>query len=72
MGLVLPGLGILPYRVEEEPNQSGMTALGGLPAYLDLASVLTVREELKDRHFVRWVRETYRTHRPAPVADAVA
>jgi glutathione S-transferase len=36
------------------------------------AAVLTVREELKDRHFVRWVRETYRTHRPAPVADTVA
>jgi len=44
MGLVLPGLGVLPYRVEEEPNESGMTALGGLPAYLDLASVLQLRE----------------------------
>lgn len=34
----------MPYRIEEEPNDSGMTALGGLLAYLDLASVLGLRD----------------------------
>jgi hypothetical protein len=29
--------GILPYKYEEEKTGSGMTALGGLPTYLDLA-----------------------------------
>jgi hypothetical protein len=32
--------GVLPYKYEEEKTQSGMTALAGLPIYLDLASVL--------------------------------
>ena len=32
--------GILPYKYEEERNEGGMTALAGLPVYLDLASVL--------------------------------
>ena len=32
--------GVLPYKYEEEKTQSGMTALAGLPVYLDLASVL--------------------------------
>ena len=32
--------GVLPYKYEEERNRGGMTALAGLPIYLDLASVL--------------------------------
>jgi hypothetical protein len=32
--------GVLPYTREEEKTQAGMTALAGLPVYLDLASVL--------------------------------
>jgi hypothetical protein len=36
--------GVLPYKYEEERNESGMTALAGLPIYLDLASVLGVAE----------------------------
>jgi hypothetical protein len=32
--------GVLPYKYEEERTGSGMTALAGLPVYLDLASVL--------------------------------
>src|SRR5512136_1142519 len=32
--------GVLPYKYEEERNHGGMTALAGLPIYLDLASVL--------------------------------
>jgi hypothetical protein len=34
--------GVLPYKYEEERNDAGMTALAGLPIYLDLASVLDV------------------------------
>ena len=29
--------GVLPFRYECEPTASGMTALGGLPPYLELA-----------------------------------
>ena len=32
--------GVLPYKYEEERNDTGMTAMAGLPIYLDLASVL--------------------------------
>jgi hypothetical protein len=31
--------GVLPFRYEAEPTASGMTALAGLPAYLELAAV---------------------------------
>jgi len=31
--------GVLPFKYEEEKNDSGMTALAGLPIYLDLARV---------------------------------
>ena len=32
--------GVLPFKYEEEKTQSGMTALAGLPVYLDLAKVI--------------------------------
>ncbi len=32
--------GVLPFKYEEEKNHSGMTALAGLPVYLDLAKVI--------------------------------
>ena len=32
--------GALPFKYEEEVKESGMTALGGLPVYLDLAMVM--------------------------------
>ncbi len=38
--------GVLPYKYEEEKNKSGMTALAGLPVYLDLASVLNLGESI--------------------------
>lgn len=38
--------GILPYKYEEEKTTSGMTALAGLPVYLDLASVLNLGESV--------------------------
>jgi hypothetical protein len=34
--------GVLPYKYEEEKKESGMTALGGLPVYLDLATVMGI------------------------------
>ena len=34
--------GVLPYKYEEEKNDAGMTAMAGLPIYLDLAWVLGV------------------------------
>jgi hypothetical protein len=38
--------GVLPYKYEEERTDAGMTALAGLPIYLDLASVLSVGESI--------------------------
>ncbi len=38
--------GLLPYKYEEEKTDSGMTALAGLPVYLDLASVLNLGESI--------------------------
>ena len=41
--------GILPFKYEKEKTPSGMTALGGLPVYLDLSTVsgLTASEKAK-------------------------
>jgi hypothetical protein len=36
--------GVLPYKYEGERHDAGMTALAGLPIYLDLASVLGVAD----------------------------
>jgi hypothetical protein len=41
--------GILPFSYECEPTESGMTALAGLPAYLELASVARLPESIR-RH----------------------
>ena len=41
--------GVLPYKYEEEKTESGMTALAGLPVYLDLASVLGLGDHIQ-RH----------------------
>jgi hypothetical protein len=35
--------GVLPFKYEAEKNRSGMTALAGLPTYLELASVCRPR-----------------------------
>jgi Transposase DDE domain group 1 len=39
--------GVLSYKYEEEKQASGMTALAGLPVYLDLASVLGLGEHIR-------------------------
>jgi hypothetical protein len=41
--------GVLPFSYESEPTESGMTALAGLPAYLELASVAGLTASLQ-RH----------------------
>ena len=38
--------GVLPYKYEEEKTQSGITALAGLPVYLDLASVMGLSDHI--------------------------
>lgn len=47
--------GVLPYKYEEEKTGSGMTALAGLPVYLDLAAVLDVGASI-ERHLQVKVR----------------
>ena len=41
--------GVLSYKYEEEKTNAGMTALAGLPVYLDLASVLGLGEHIRTR-----------------------
>ena len=45
--------GVLPYKYEEEKTGAGMTALAGLPVYLDLASVLGVADCIRAHVQVR-------------------
>src|SRR4030042_718049 len=44
--------GVLPFNYEPEPNESGMTALAGLPAYLELAIVSGLTDSIQ-RHLGR-------------------
>ncbi len=44
---------VLPYKYEAEKNESGLTALGGLPVYLDLARVAGLRGALTKHLGVR-------------------
>ena len=41
--------GVLPFQYEEEKSSTGMTALSGLPAYLELAHAAGLRSSL-ERH----------------------
>jgi hypothetical protein len=45
--------GVLPYKYEGERSDGGMTALAGLPIYLDLASVLGVGDFIRAHVHVR-------------------
>ncbi len=45
--------GVLPYKYEEERSEGGMTALAGLPVYLELASVLGMGECIRNHLKVR-------------------
>jgi len=39
--------GILPFQYEEEKKDVGMTALAGLPTYLDLAHVIGLSDSIR-------------------------
>jgi len=41
--------GVLPFQYQEEKFSNGMTALAGLPAYLDLAYVASLSQSIQ-RH----------------------
>jgi len=45
--------GQLPFQYEEERREFGMTALAGLPVYLDLAQVMKLRESIERHLHVR-------------------
>ena len=38
--------GVPPFKYEEEKTQTGMTALAGLPVYLDLAEVIGLSKSI--------------------------
>jgi hypothetical protein len=48
--------GVLPFKYEEEKKDSGMTSLGGLPIYLDLASAMRLPDESRKTGWMqnRW------------------
>ncbi len=45
--------GVLPFKYEEEKNDSGMTALAGLPVYLDLAKVIGLSKSIQQHLKIR-------------------
>jgi len=45
--------GVLPFKYEKEASSVGMTALGGLPLYLDLAHVAGLSESIEEQLQVR-------------------
>ena len=45
--------GVLPFKYEEEKNDTGMTSLAGLPVYLDLAHVIGLSESIRSHLHVR-------------------
>jgi hypothetical protein len=45
--------GVLPFKYEEDKNDAGMTALGGLPVYLDLVHVIGLSKSIKKHLKIR-------------------
>ena len=45
--------GVLPFKYEEDSHGASVTALGGLPVYLDLANVAGLRESVQKHLHVR-------------------
>lgn len=45
--------GVLSYRYEREKSEAGMTALGGLPVYLDMARVMELKRSIGEHLGVR-------------------
>jgi hypothetical protein len=48
--------GVLPFKYEEEKNKTGMTAMAGLPTYLDLSKVMGLHKSIEEHVGIR--RET--------------
>jgi hypothetical protein len=49
--------GVLPFRYKSEPTASGMTALAGLPAYLEMAIVSGLTDSIQRHLGVRALKE---------------
>ena len=45
--------GVLSFKYEEEKKDTGMTALGGLPVYLDLAAVMGIADSIESQLHVK-------------------
>ena len=45
--------GILPFKYENERNTTGMTALAGLPAYLDLIQAIGLSKSIEKHLKIR-------------------
>src|SRR5438309_10371758 len=45
--------GLLPFKYELESSEAGMTGLGGLPLYLDLAAVMGMSQPIEQHVRVR-------------------
>jgi len=52
-GVTIMTQGILPFKYETEKNTTGMTALAGLPVYLDLARVIGLSKSIEKHLKVR-------------------
>jgi hypothetical protein len=52
-GVSIMAQGILPFKYETEKNATGMTALAGLPVYLDLAQVMGLSKSIEKHLKVR-------------------
>jgi len=45
--------GVLPFKYEIEKNKTGMTALGGLPVYMDMFHVMRLKQSIEEHLSVR-------------------
>ena len=45
--------GVLPFKYEEEKIETGMTAMAGLPLYLDLAKVIGLSKSIQKHLKIR-------------------
>ena len=45
--------GVLPFKYEEEKGKSGVTAMAGLPTYLDLSKVMGLHESIEQHVGIR-------------------
>jgi len=60
--------GILPFKYELERSEAGMTALAGLPLYMDLAKVVEISRSIQ-RHL--WKRDNGQGWRNGQVVTAL-